>query len=148
MCYHDLIPWVPDLPVAGCVHTPSRLSRSTASAACGFLYSQRTAKTDSHGSHPVSRSCETLLPSDMAFSSRFFLFARKKTAQARRVRRRTEKIHDKKAYFPETPLPKPQTCGMLWTGRRSSGSRVRTHSAGLSCSNTAGRLLFYNIILA
>ena len=112
MCYHDLIPWVPDLPVAGCVHTPSRLSRSTASAACGFLYSQRTAKTDPHGSHPVSRGCETLLPSDMAFSSRFFLFARKKTAQARRARRRTEKIHDEKAYFRKTSCQnrKPVVC--------------------------------------
>ncbi len=105
MCYHLPIPWVPDLPVAGCLYTPSRLSRSTASAACGFLYSQRTAKTDSHGDHPVSRSCEALLPSDMAFSSRFFLFARKKTAQARRARRRTENSMTKKP-ISEKPLAK------------------------------------------
>lgn len=24
MCYHDLIPWVPDLPVAGCSYTPKQ----------------------------------------------------------------------------------------------------------------------------
>lgn len=136
---------------SGCrvlVHPQAGCRAGNASAACGFLYSQRTAKTDPHGSHPVSRGCETLLPSDMAFSSRFFRFARKKTAQARRARRRTEKFHDKKAYFRKTSC---QNRGNVISYRQGAGYPVVGCSYTLlvcRAGNTAGRLLFYNIILA
>lgn len=148
MCYHDLIPWVPDLPVAGCVHTPSRLSRWSRFSRLRFsLFTENSENRSPRQSSRIPR-----LRDAPAVRHGFFLpifsFCAQKTAQARRARRRTEKFHDEKAYFRKTSC---QNRGNVISYRQGAGHPVVgcVHTL-LVCraGHTAGRLLFYNIILA
>lgn len=71
-----------------------------------FIHREQRKPVLPHGGFFVSRCCGQPLPLDMAFPPFFpfsLFFARKKTARSRRVRRRTEKIHDEKAYFRKPP---------------------------------------------
>ena len=129
-------------PVAGCLtHPKQAVALVTLQPPAVSLIHREQRNRISHG-FPSAADKGTLLSSDMAFSSAFSIFARKKTAQARRARHHTEKFHDKKAYFPKTScqirenmISYPQGAGYPVVG-------CLTHSAGLSCSNTAG-CLFY-----
>ena len=139
-------------PAAGCLtHPKQAVTLVTLQPPAVSLIHREQRNRISHG-FPSAADKGTLLSSDMAFSSAFSIFARKKTAQARRARHHTEKFHDKKAYFPKTSCQKayfpktscqirenmisyPQGAGYPVAGRR-------THSAGLSCCNTADCLFF------
>ena len=89
-------------PAAGCLtHPKQAVTLVTLQPPAVSLIHREQRNRISHG-FPSVADKGTLLSSDMAFSSAFSIFARKKTAQARRARHHTEKFHDKKAYFPKT----------------------------------------------